>query len=162
MTLVPNLLATGLLAIAVSVLFLVWVTVFVQRRHGGLVLILLSVAMLLVGAGFGPPILGVIVGLAATRIDAPAGWLGTHLSGGSLRLLSRSWPWCFAGGVIAWLLLLPGTVLIDHSFGVSDPDLLVYGLTLSAFGLLLLTILSGLGHDIQRELDQRQARSQGR
>jgi hypothetical protein len=162
MTLVPNLLASGLLAIAVSVLFLVWVTVFAGRRHAGLVLILLSVAMLLVGAGFGPPILGVIVGLAATRINAPVGWLGTYLSGGSRRLLSRLWPWCFASGVIAWLLLLPGTVLIDYFFGVSNPEVLVYGLTLSAFGLLLLTIVAGFVHDIQRELDLRQARSRGK
>lgn len=74
MTIVPNLLATGIVAIAVSLVFLVWVTVFVQRRHGGLILVLLSVAMLLLGGGFGPPILGVIVGLAATRINAPLGW----------------------------------------------------------------------------------------
>lgn len=162
MTLVPNLLATGILAIAVSVLFLVWVTVFPQRRHAGLVLILLSIAMLSVGAGFGPPILGVIVGLAATRINAPVGWLDTHISGGSRRLLARSWPWCFAGGLIAWLLVLPGTILIDYFFGVSNPELLVYGLTFSAFGLLVLTIVTGFGHDIQRKIDPRQTRSRGR
>jgi hypothetical protein len=52
MTIVPNLLATGIVAIAVSLVFLVWVTVFVQRRHGGLILVLLSVAMLLLGWGF--------------------------------------------------------------------------------------------------------------
>lgn len=150
MTLVPNLLASGILAIAVSVLFLVWATVFGRRPHAGVVLFLLSVARRLVGVGFGPPVLGVMVGLAATRIDAPPGWLGTHLSDGSLRLLSRLWPWCLAGGVIAWLLLLAGTVLIDHSFGVGDPDLVVYGLTLSAFVLLLVTIVTGFGHDARR------------
>jgi hypothetical protein len=83
MTIVPNLLAIGILAITVSLIFLVWVTVFAQRRHGGLVLILLSIAMLLVGAGFGPPILGVIVGLTDTRINAPLRWWDTHISGGS-------------------------------------------------------------------------------
>jgi hypothetical protein len=41
MTIVPNLLVTGILAIAVSLVFLVWATVFVGRKHGGLVLILL-------------------------------------------------------------------------------------------------------------------------
>lgn len=74
MTFVPNLLLTGLLAIVVSLVFLVWTTAFVGREHGGLVLIVLSVVMLLVGGGFGPPILGVIVGIAATRIDAPPRW----------------------------------------------------------------------------------------
>jgi len=80
MTIVPNLLATGILAIFVSLVFLVWATIFVQRKHGGLVLIALSVVMLLVGGGFGPPILGIIVGVAATRINAPPAWWRTHLS----------------------------------------------------------------------------------
>src|SRR5215204_6980594 len=47
MTIVPNLLVTGILAIFVSVVFFVWATTFVQRRNGGLALILLSVVMLL-------------------------------------------------------------------------------------------------------------------
>lgn len=49
MTIVPNLLVTGVLAILVSLIFLVWVTVFVRRKHGGPVAILLSIVMLLVG-----------------------------------------------------------------------------------------------------------------
>jgi hypothetical protein len=39
-TLVPNLLVTVILAIVVSLIFLAWVTMFVHRKHGGLVLIL--------------------------------------------------------------------------------------------------------------------------
>jgi hypothetical protein len=50
MTTVPNLLATGILAILVSLVFLVWATMFVRRRHGGPILVLLSGVMLLVGA----------------------------------------------------------------------------------------------------------------
>src|SRR6266498_2748870 len=61
MTIVPNMLVTGILAILVSLAFLMWVTMFVQRKHGGLVLILLSLVMLLVGGGFGPPLLGIIL-----------------------------------------------------------------------------------------------------
>jgi hypothetical protein len=150
MTIVPNLLVTGILAIFISVVFLVWATIFVQRKHGGLVLIALSVVMLLVGAGFGPPILGIIVGVAATRINAPFRWWRTHLSTGSSRLLSNLWPWCFVAGVIAWLLLLPGTIILDFFFGVNIPDVIVYVLTLCAFGLLLLTVSAGFAYDIQR------------
>lgn len=71
MTVVPNLLVTGILAIVDSLVFTVWATMFVHRRHGGLVLILRSVSMLLVGGGQSPPIFGVILGVAATRINAP-------------------------------------------------------------------------------------------
>jgi hypothetical protein len=53
MTVIPNLLVTGILAILSSLIFLIWATLFVQRKHGGLILILLSIVMLLVGGGFG-------------------------------------------------------------------------------------------------------------
>ncbi|MCK4472073.1 MAG: hypothetical protein KAW49_09845 [Anaerolineae bacterium] len=71
MTIIPNFLVTGILAILFSLIFLVWATMFVGRKHGGLILILLSIVMLLVGGGFGPPILGIIIGAAGTRINTP-------------------------------------------------------------------------------------------
>ena len=49
MTIVPNLRASGVLAILVSLCLLVWATMFVGRRRGGLVLIALSLVLLLVG-----------------------------------------------------------------------------------------------------------------
>ena len=147
MTLVPNLLVTGILAILVSLIFLGWATLFVQHKHGGLVLILLSIVMLLVGGGFGPPILGIILGVVATRIDAPSSWWHARLSIGSRRILGRLWPWCLAAGVIAWLLVMPGTMVFDHFFGVSNPDLVVPVLTFSALGLLLLAVFTGFARD---------------
>jgi hypothetical protein len=162
MTIVPNLLATGILAILISLVFLVWALMFVQRKNGGLVLILLSVVMLIVGGGFGPPILGVILGVAATRIGAPLRWWRTHLSSGSRRFLAKVWPWSLVAGVIAWLLLLPGTILLDFFFGVNDLNFVVLILTLlvlCAFGLLLLTVFTGFAYDSQRQTGLQQVPS---
>jgi len=113
MTIVPNLLVTGVLAILFSLIFLVWATMFVQRKNGGLVLILLSIVMLLVGGGFGPPLLGIIVGAAGTRINAPLTWWRPHLSVGLRRFLEKLWPSSFAACLIAWLLLMPGSNIIS-------------------------------------------------
>ena len=121
MTIVPNLLVTGILAILVSLIFLVWATVFIERKNGGLVLILLSIVMLLVGGGFGPPLLGIIIGVTGTRINAPLTWWRTHLSIGSQHFLGKLWPWFFAASLIAWLLLFPGSILLDYFFGVNNP-----------------------------------------
>lgn len=161
MTVVPNLLVTGILAILVSLVFIVWVTMFVHRRHGGLVLILLSIAMLLVGGGLNPPVFGILLGVVATRINTPLMWWRTHLSEGSRRFLAKLWPWSLVAGVIAWLSVLPGTVLLDYFFGVSDliiVSILLFAL-LSALGLLLLTIVSGFARDIGRQTDLRQVSS---
>jgi len=66
MTLVPNYLTTGVLAILASLIVLVWAARFVHGNHGGVILILLSVLMIPVGGGFFPPLFGIIAGLIGT------------------------------------------------------------------------------------------------
>jgi hypothetical protein len=65
MTLVQSFLITGILAILVSLVVMVWAAVFVQRENGGLTLVLLSILLLPVGGGFIPPLFGVIAGVIA-------------------------------------------------------------------------------------------------
>ncbi len=156
MTVVPNLLVTGILAILFSLIFLVWATVFVQRKNGGLILILLSIVILLVGGGFGPPLVGIIIGAVATRINAPLAWWRGHLSGGSRRYLGRLWPWSFIACVIAWLLLFPGSALLGSFFGVDNPNLIPV-LFFIALGFLLLTVVAGFAYDLQKQSDSLQA-----
>lgn len=151
MTIVPNLLLSGILAILISLIFILWSTKFVQRKHSGLVLIFLSLVMLLVGGGFGPPLLGIIVGIAATRMHAPFTWWRAHLSRSAQRLLSHLWPWAFAAAVLAWLLVMPGSMLLDYFVGLNDRTM--YTFIFSAFGLLLMTIVAGFARDMQRQTD---------
>lgn len=150
MTIVPNLLASGILTVLVSLILLAWATLFVGRKHGGLVLILLSIVLLLVGGGFGPPMLGLIVGAAATRLHTPSTRWRRR------RLLGSLWPWSLASALIAWFLLCPGSMLLDHFFGVSNPELVLGIFGLSALGLLLLTIFAAFARDSQMQADLRQ------
>ena len=62
MTIIPNLLLSGILTVMISIIFILWAVKYVDRRKGGLVLILLSLLLLLIGGGFGPPIMGSIIG----------------------------------------------------------------------------------------------------
>jgi len=68
MTIVPNFLVTGVLTIICGLIVAVWSAKFVQRKNGGLVLVLLSIMMLLVGGGLFPPVFGVVAGIIGTRI----------------------------------------------------------------------------------------------
>ncbi len=149
MTIVPNLLASGVLTIVVSLVFLAWAVGFAHRRHGGLVLVGLSIVLLLVGGGFGPPLLGIIVSLTATRIGAPLTWWRTRLAPAIRRLLAASWPWAFGASMGAWLMLVPGLPILSYTLGVEDSALVVV-LFFSAMGLLALTIVSGLARDAER------------
>src|SRR5512133_1623579 len=149
MTLVPNLLATGMLAILVSVAFLAWATLFIERSHGALVLMLLCIPLLLFGGGFGPPILGAILAAAATRINSPLAWWRSHLGCGARRTLAAVWPCLFAICLIVWLLMFPGLVLLNLFAGVSDTDLVVV-LAAGMPGFLLVTMIAGFARDAER------------
>lgn len=143
MTVVPNLLLTGVLAVLMSLILGVWATMFVQRKRGGLVLILLSILLLLVGGGFGPPLLGIILGAAATRIDAPS---QPRSPGRLARGLAGLWPWSLAAGLVAWLLVCPGSLLLDHWLP-GNIELLVGVFIVCAFAFLLLTLGAALARD---------------
>ena len=66
MTIIPNLLVTGILTIIIGVLLAVWAAKFISRKYGSLVLILLTIVMLLVGGGIIPPLFGIAAGVIAT------------------------------------------------------------------------------------------------
>jgi hypothetical protein len=68
MTIIPNFLLTGMLAIIMGIIVTIWAGAFIDRKNGGLILILLSIIMLLVGGGIVPVIIGVIGGIIGTRI----------------------------------------------------------------------------------------------
>lgn len=68
MTIIPSYLVSGLLTVIIGVIVAVWAAKYVQRKHGGLVLILLSALMLLVGGGLFPPVFGFAAGIIGTRI----------------------------------------------------------------------------------------------
>ncbi len=157
MTIIPNLLGTGILAILVSLVYLAWATLFVERRHAGLVLMLLCPVMLVVGAGFGPPILGVIVGSAATRINAPLTWWKAHLSENTRRVLAKLWPLLFTACLIDWLLVMPGIVVLNHFFGVNGASYILAPIA-GMPGLLFLSMVAAFAHDLQRQAGLRVSR----
>jgi hypothetical protein len=70
MTIIPSFLVTGILTIIFGLIVAVWAAKFVHRKNGGLVLILLSIIMLLVGGGLFPPVFGVAAGIIGTRIKS--------------------------------------------------------------------------------------------
>jgi hypothetical protein len=154
MSIIPNLLVTGLLSIVFSVSYLLWATVLVQRKNSGLALILLSIAMLLAGGGIFPPVLGAMIGVLGTKVNSPLSWWRTHLSAGSRRFLGKLWLWFFVACVIGWLALFPGINFFGYFFGVDDPTLTVI-LIIFAFGSLLLTILTGFARDsLHQEMEK--------
>lgn len=142
MTLIPNFLATGILACLFSLAYLVWVVGFVERRHSGRILALLAVAMLLTGGGLFPPVLALLLAPAAAWVHTPPAWARTRPAAA----FGKIWPWAFAACCLAWLTLSPGTNLLDYYLGF-DSALFMAVVLIAALTLLLLTVLTGLAFD---------------
>jgi hypothetical protein len=143
MTVVPNLLVTGLLALVVSSAVVVWAALFVQRQNGGWILVLLSIAMLLVGGGFGPPLIGVLAGVAGTQINAPPrAWL-TQFPLSVNVFFSELWPWVFGIAVVNGVFLFVGSIFLVYAFGVNNADLFLNSFYLAALSVPLATLPAG-------------------
>ncbi len=146
MTIIPNFLFTGVLTILVSTALIIWATWFSQRKHSGKVMILLSVLMLLVGGGFGPPVVGLIAGVAGTRMSSKLLWWDRRLSDGVKEFLTGAW-------VIVWLMCLGNGLFLFIGanvfpyLGVDKADWFTNSFFLSV-PLLLITVVTGIAADL--------------
>lgn len=148
MTVVPSFLITGLLATLLGILTMVWAAAFVHKKQGGLVLILLSVALLLVGGGLFPPVIGIVGGIVATRIHVPVKERPARRSGRLLRFFAGLWPWPL-GVFYLWLF---GQFVIGHFF---NEFLIESGFLIPStiLGLMVLSIVSGSARDAQKQAE---------
>ncbi len=147
MTILPSFLLTGIVAVVLGMIAMVWSLFFITKRRGGLVLIVLSLAMLLFGGGIFPPVIGMVGGAVGTRINTPIAWWRKRFSGGAGRFLAALWPWT----VVVFFVGLFGQFVVGYFFN----DLLLQNgaLILILIPLLLVvTVLSAFAWDVQRML----------
>jgi hypothetical protein len=92
---VPNFLATGILAIVLGLLVTIWALRFVHTRSGALVLLGLTMALFLTGGGFAPILFSVLAVIAALKINSQLSWWRS-VPRSLRRGLSALWPWPIA------------------------------------------------------------------
>ena len=148
MTIIPNLLLSGVLTILVSLSVLIWAAFFIEKRHGGLVLIILSFLMLLVGSGFAPPLVGLFAGISGLGINGSVPRWYASLPEKIRKGLVTIWPWLFVVCVLDGVILILGALIFAYIFGLNIPSVWVFCF-LTLMPLLLFTIITGVARDIQ-------------
>jgi hypothetical protein len=148
-TIIPNFLITGVLAIIVSSVVIMWSVKFVHKKNGVLILFGLSITQTLVGGGWVID-LAIITSILSTRIDKPLDWWRTHLPKKLQYWFAKLLPLSLLGYAIISLGMLILTIVGVNDVTVIQPMEI---LATTMFLPILLMILGGLAHDIQRQFD---------
>jgi hypothetical protein len=130
MTIIPNFLISGILATLLGALVVVWSLAFLGRKRGGLILIVLSVALLFFGGGFFPPLIGLVGGATGLRIHKP---LPKRDPGVLLRTVARLWPW----PLVAFLVWVYAQWPVGEFFNDFMQQIMIYGVMLILIALPL-------------------------
>jgi len=151
-TIVPNFLASGLLAMLVGLAIIVWTIRFLPNPRGPTVFLGLFVLLFLVGGGIGQLAFFIPAWAFATRIGKPLTWWGRVLRPGVRPFLSRSWPVTLTLSTVAVLIGLE-IAIFGYVPGMMDPDRIQATALLFVLASAILNIIAfigGLGHDLLR------------
>ncbi|MBN2085569.1 MAG: hypothetical protein JW748_10135 [Anaerolineales bacterium] len=140
-SLIPNLLVTGILTIFFSVLFAAWSIGFIESKRSSLMLITLSIAMLLTGGGVFPPVFGILIGAGASYLHPRPQARRSGTLDKASRITGGLWPWLFGASLISWFAMIPGIPALDYFFGFLNPTLILIVLV-CMFGFLFLAWVS--------------------
>ena len=142
LTVIPDLFAAGMATIVVSLAVVAWSAWWLLRDGNGWTLLGLSALLLVVGGGFGPPLMGLVIGSFAVMAGRPT----SQRARPSSPLLARSWPFLLVAATVGYLSLVPGTVLLSHFADIESPGL-VFGLAVFSFTALVLTLIAARAAD---------------
>jgi hypothetical protein len=157
LTIIPSFLLSGILAVILGILVIVWAIGFIDRKHGAGILMLLSIALFLVGGGFAPIFMAVIASLTATRINKPLKFWRKVLPGGVRAFLGKIWLvvlvaflLIFVFSVVTAIFGWPLTVFFDDETAFEHLN----SISLVIVGMMLLSSLTGVAHDIQEQIEK--------
>jgi len=152
LTIVPNFLLTGILAVVFGILVMFWSIKYVDKKPGAGILFLLGVILFLFGGGFAPIFMTIIASLTATRINGRLKFWRAVLPGFLQRFFGSIW----LGVLVAFIVIFVSSVVIAI-FGwplmlfFDAETTMSYLNTLSyiMLGFMLFAPLTGFAHDIQ-------------
>ena len=158
LTIIPNFLVSGILAMIVGFSVTLWAVAFVQRKYGALILLLFSILLFLVGGGSPPIFLGVVASAVATRINKPLKWWHAHLSINARGFLAKQWPWSIVVFVFMfWFsvaIAITGWPLIFFDAHGTNSYSILSLLGYVSDVVMLLVVVAGFAYDIHRRSEE--------
>jgi hypothetical protein len=150
-TLLPNFLLTGILAMAVSMVIIIWSLFFLDRPKGMRIFLLLFLLLVLVGGGIGFIPFFVLTWAYGRRMNGSLEWWKKRLPERWLPRLASLWfPALIITG-LAWLISIE-IAIFGWVPGLQDPDRILavcWSMLLLALVFINLTYIFGFARDIK-------------
>ncbi|MDR3578036.1 MAG: hypothetical protein P4L50_29575 [Anaerolineaceae bacterium] len=148
-SIVPNFFITGILALIISLLVIVWAAGFIHKKMGWLIFLLLSVFQYLVGGGAAQVGPSILIGAVAIFINHPLKRRRTFLPFGFWRTVAKPWLWLLIVFAFVFCHSIV-TAVFGFFYGIQDPNIInqIMWTALDFMIVLLpLAIISALVHD---------------
>jgi len=162
LTIIPNFLITGILAILFGLIVTIWAYAFITKKNGARILLLLSIILWLVGGGFAPIFMSILAFATATRINKPLKWWRAHLPVNLRGFLAKLWPWSIITFVLVFVtgveIAIFGYPLLWF-FDANATSTIQWTLALIMVVLWPVSIITAFSYDIQKQTDSHQAPS---
>lgn len=150
-TIIPNYLFTGIVAIIISFLAMVWSAKFLDTKNGVKIFFILYILMALFGGGIGFLFIFLPTWAYATTIHSDLGWWRKKLSVTIQNKLSKIWSFSLIITSAMWLIIME-LGIFGYFPGQSDPGVLlniVMLFLLGAFMFTNITFISAISTDLQ-------------
>jgi len=146
-TIIPNFLVTGIVAVIISTLVIVWSLRYVQKQYGLIILFGLCISQMLVGGAWVIDI-ALITCILASGINRPLSWWRSHLSPSIQRKFVKLFPLSISSYALISFAMLVLTIIGVNSQVLIDILSPLAGLM---FIPILIMIFGGISVDIQNE-----------
>ena len=156
LTIVPNMLISGILSIILGVLVTIWAYAYVDRKYGAVVLLFLSIALFLVGGGFAPIFLTILAFIAATRINRPLKFWRSRVPAILRNLIAMLWPWTLIVSVVSFVIAVEIAIFGEPILGLVGAEtayLIQFILGLAMLFLAIVALPAANAHDAKRHAD---------
>lgn len=152
LTIVPSFLISGILSIILGVLVVIWAYAYIDRKHGAIVFLFLSIALFLVGGGFAPIFLTLLAFIAAIRINKPLHFWRSRVPSSLRSTFAELWPWTLIVSVVSFVVAVEIAIFGDPLVGLVGGESaysiqFILGLTMLILAILALPAANA--HDAQ-------------
>lgn len=152
LTIIPNYLATGIAAILVGALVIIWSVGFINQRIWPSVFLILCILLFFVGGGFAQVLVILMAWLVSTQIHNPLSWWEKIIPHRIRSIFAGLWLPILILGVLfftvgfgIWLLVLPPGEIRE----VTTTHYLVWGSLFIGVFFLFIDIIFGFSRDIE-------------